>query len=221
MAEEIKKTNNTKPAGESRKTYTEAELHEIVNKAVAEAVKAAMQNVQPQTVYVKDKADEYVTLLYMGVVAEGSTVHLNDRLGDIQGRGGTRDIPKKEFLQNLTPGVLDRLKDRRLIVLSGLTDDERERYGLKYEDGELLSPDIYYKLLSLPEDTICKIFKLACPEHKSIIATLYIDAYMAHDNRVNQPLIQRLNNISKETDKDGMFKAILKDMARVLADNAD
>lgn len=221
MAEEIKKTNNTKPAGESRKTYTEAELHEIVNKAVAEAVKAAMQNVQPQTVYVKDKADEYVTLLYMGVVAEGSTVHLNDRLGDIQGRGGTRDIPKKEFLQNLTPGVLDRLKDRRLIVLSGLTDDERERYGLKYEDGELLSPDIYYKLLSLPEDTICKIFKLACPEHKAIIATLYIDAYMAHDNRVNQPLIQRLNNISKEADKDGMFKAILKDMARVLADNAD
>ena len=220
MAEEMKKAT-MKGANEIRKTYTEAELNAIVNKAVAEAVKTAMQNVQPQTVYVKDQTDEYVTLLYMGVIAEGSTVHLNDRLGDIQGRGGTRDIPKKEFLQNLTPSVLDRLKDRRLIVLSGLSDDERERYGLKYDDGELLSPDIYYKLLALPEDTICKIFKLACPSHKAIITTLFIDAYMAHDSRVNQPLVQRLNELSKEADKDGMFKAILKDMAKVLADTAD
>lgn len=188
-------------------------IKSIVEKALAEQAKTYTQ----QPVFVPAK-EEMVSLLYMGAVTEGVTVSLG-KLGEIQGRGGTRDIPKKEFMQNLTQPVLKRLQDRRLIVLDGFTDDERERYGIVYTDGELLSPDIYQKLLTYDEDKICEIFEKACLRHKALMATLFIDAYIANDKRVTRPLVERLNKISKNTDKDGMFKGILKDMTAQSSDD--
>ena len=129
--------------------------------AVALAVAKAMENVPqapPQTVVINNTKEEMVTLLYMGAVAEDSTVSLG-KLGEIIGRGGTRDIPKKEFLQNITPAISNRLKDRRLIVLDGLTEEERERYSVNYKDGELLSANVYHKLLSMGEAEVINIFK--------------------------------------------------------------
>lgn len=194
-----------------------------VEKMIAEAVAKAMESVpqvQPQTVVINNAKEEMVTLLYMGAVAEDSTVPLG-KLGEIIGRGGTRDIPKKEFLQNITPAISNRLKDRRLIVLDGLTDEERERYSVNYKDGELLSSNIYHKLLSMGETEVINIFKKACFRHKQLIADLYIDAYMKGDNRVNQPFMQKLNEISKTDDKNGMFRPILKDMVAALNEEAD
>lgn len=135
------------------------------------------------------------------------------------GRGGTRTVSKTVFFENMTPNVLNRLKDRRLIVVDGLTDEERERYGVNYEDGELVSKDIYYKLLDLDADKVVDIFKKACFRHKQLIATLYADAYNAHDNRIKQSLIQELQKASKAVDNAGMFTAILKDMAKTLGDS--
>lgn len=194
-----------------------------VERMIAEAVAKAMANVQqtqPQTVVINNAKDETVTLLCMETVAKDSTVPIG-KLGEIQGWGGTRDIPKKEFMQNITPAISKRLKDRRLVVVDGFTDDERERYGVNYTDGELLSANIYYKLLSMGEDEVVSIFKKACFRHRQIIASLYIDAYMAGDNRVNQPFMQRLNEISKADDKDGMFRPILKDMIAALNEQTD
>lgn len=222
MADETakKRASSVKQEGVTKeKMVAESEVQKMVDEAVAKAL-ASVQNVQPQTVIVNNNKEEMVTLLYMGAVADNSTVPLG-KLGEIQGRGGTRDIPKREFFQNITPSISKRLKDRRLIVLSGLTDDERERYGINYKEGELLSASIYYKLLSMEEDDVAKIFKKACYRHKQIIATLYIDSYMKGDNRVNQPFIQRLNEISKENDPDGMFKPILKDMVAALNEEVD
>lgn len=196
-----------------------SEVERMIAEAVAKAM-ASVSQAQPQTVVINNAKEEMVTLLYMGAVAEDSTVSLG-KLGEILGRGGTRDIPKKEFLQNITPAISNRLKDRRLIVLNGLTDDERDRYGVNYQDGELLSPTVYYKLLSMGEDEVVNIFKKACYRHKQLIATLYIDAYMQGDNRVNQPFMQKLNEISKAEDKSGMFRPILKDMVAALNEEAD
>lgn len=211
-----------------KKTYTAEDIENVLQseeaqnaiqamiaKALAQA-QAAQQTI-PQNVVAIPVKEETVSLLYMGVVAPGSTVHLNDRLGDIQGRAGTRDIPKSEFLQNLTPPVLKRLKDRRLIVLDGLTKDERERYGIEYTEGELLSPQVYHKIFTWDDDKIVEVFTKACKKHKEVITTLVIDAYIAHNKRVTQSLVERLNDASKEADPAGMFTAILKDMARDLA----
>lgn len=193
------------------------EAQALMQSMVAQMVAAQ----KPTVVQVAPQKEEMVTLLYMGAVAEGSRVNLGEKLGEIMGRGGTRTISKTVFFENMTPGVLNRLKDRRLIVLDGLTDEERERYGVNYKDGELVSKEIYYKLLDLDEDTVVSIFKKACYRHKQLIASLYADAYGMGDNRINQPLIQKLNRASKAIDKDGMFTAILKDMAKALGDSDD
>ena len=103
----------------------------------------------------------------------------------------------------------------------GTAGDSRNsliKYGVKYEDGELLSPDIYQKLIGMSDDKIAEIFEKACRKHKEIITTIIIDAYQANDRRVTQSLVERLNEISKATDPNGMFRAILKDMARSLSD---
>lgn len=199
------------------KTYSADELNEIVAKAVAEAL-AKQQATQPT--YIR-KDEELVTLVYMGACVEGSTVELWERGGIIQGRGGVLKVAKSDFFQNMNTTVLKRLKDRRLVVVNGLTDDEREQYGVKYTDGELVSKDVYYKLLGYPESKIVEIFKAACYRHKQLIASLFLDAYDAHDNRINQPLIQKLNRASKEIEPKGMFTAILKDMAKALGDDND
>ena len=204
----------------TEKTYNASEVEKMIAEAVDKAVADAVAGIAKQQAAYRP-ADETVTLLYMGCVAEGSTVPPNEKLGQIQGRGGTRDINKREFLQNLTPNILRRLKDRRLIILDGMTDEERERYGVKYTDGELLGADIYHKLLDMPEEKILAIFDKACYRHKQLIATLFIDAYMARDNRINQYLVQKLNEVSKKTDPEGMFKSILKDMAKGLAEAAE
>ena len=210
----------TEKVEKTEKTYNASEVEKMIAEAVDKAVADAVAGIAKQQAAYRP-ADETVTLLYMGCVAEGSTVPLNEKLGQIQGRGGTRDINKREFLQNLTPNILRRLKDRRLIILDGMTDEERERYGVKYTDGELLGADIYHKLLDMPEEKILAIFDKACYRHKQLIATLFIDAYMARDNRINQYLVQKLNEVSKKTDPEGMFKSILKDMAKGLAEAAE
>ena len=210
----------TEKVERTEKTYNASEVEKMIAEAVDKAVADAVAGIAKQQAAYRP-ADETVTLLYMGCVAEGSTVPLNEKLGQIQGRGGTRDINKREFLQNLTPNILRRLKDRRLIILDGMTDEERERYGVKYTDGELLGADIYHTLLDMPEEKILAIFDKACYRHKQLIATLFIDAYMARDNRINQYLVQKLNEVSKKTDPEGMFKSILKDMAKGLAEAAE
>ena len=106
----------------TEKTYNASEVEKMIAEAVDKAVADAVAGIAKQQAAYRP-ADETVTLLYMGCVAEGSTVPLNEKLGQIQGRGGTRDINKREFLQNLTPNILRRLKDRRLIILDGMTDE--------------------------------------------------------------------------------------------------
>lgn len=216
-----KRTYTRKSASEPKQEemFSKSDVERIVAEAVAKAI-ASAQTSQPQTVVINNAKEEMVTLLCMETVAKDSTVPIG-KLGEIQGWGGTRDIPKKEFLQNITPAISNRLKDRRLVVLDGLTEEEKERYGVNYTDGELVSSNIYYKLLSMGEDEVIKIFSKACFRHKQIIATLYIDAYMNGDNRINQPFMQRLNEISKADDADGMFKPILRDMAEALKEETE
>lgn len=221
LTEKKPKTTAEKP---TKKDFTAEEIaavmqteaaQDLIKTLVGNALEEQAKKFTQQPVIVPAK-EEMVSLLYMGAVSEGVTVSLG-KLGVIQGRGGTRDIPKKEFMENITQPILKRLKDRRLIVLDGFTDDERARYDVIYSDGELLSADIYQKLLTYDADKICDIFDKACYRHKALIATLFIDAYIAGDKRVTQSLVKRLNKLSKKADADGMFKAIIKDMAANLS----
>lgn len=207
-----------------KKEFSTEDIQSVLQTPEAQAIMQDMvaklfSNTQQQTIIKVEKPEEdMVTLLYMGIVAEGSMVSLGDKLGEIAGRGGVRKFPKSLFLENMNTAVIKRLKDRRLVVIDGLSDNEKERFGVNYTDGELVGKDVYYKLLDWDSSKVIEIFRNACMKHKQLIASLYAEAYNKGDNRINLPLIKKLNKVSKEYDSDGMFTAIQKDMAKVEGD---
>ena len=201
------------------KTYTAAEVEALV-KSVSEKAQdavAAYIKSQGEQPVVEIKKDEYVTLLYMDAVSDTSVLTLG-KLGQINRVGGTLDIPKKEFFQGIDAKVDKLMRRRELIVINGLTDEERSRYRLDYKEGELLSADMYYKLLDLDVKVLYEIFPKLCESHQRIVAKLFISAYEDGDNRIHPDTVKVLNNLSKKTDPDGMFTPILKDMGRKLSE---
>lgn len=212
--ETLNASENTSVKKEKEETYTKAEVQKMIQKAVSEAVK----NQAPTVVQVAK--DETVTLLFIGAVAEGTTVNFGS-LGQFARSGNTIDVPKKDFLRSLgIPVVDDLLRKKSVIVVDGLTDEERERYGFKYKDNELLSANTYFRLFDMPEDEIVKIFETLCDDHKRTVGKMYLEAYFErHDNRITQGLVKKLNKISKAVEPSGLFTPILEDIGAKIADD--
>lgn len=212
MAEEINNTEQKEAKHSYNKRYTADELKEAVQKAVAEALEK--QSAQPQTV-VQVAQDEYVTILYIGAIAQGTVVAL-PKWGQITYAGGMLDISKKDFLQGIGIQVNNALlKNRKILVISGLTDAERKRFGLEYKEGEYLTAEALASILGYEKDQVCEIFTKLCDEHKRTVAKIYLSAYFDNgDNRIDRETIKALNKISKTIEKDGLFTPILEDMGR-------
>jgi hypothetical protein len=211
MANKSKSMNeSTANSEQTQKLFTEQQVQDIVAEAVKNAIASYAKDIrQEQPIYAKE---EYVTLLYIGAIADGTVVSLG-KLGQINKAGSTRDILKKEFLNGITYGIEKMLENRSLIVVNGLTQEERERYGLDYQEGETLTQEAFYKLLNYSDSDICSIFRKLCEEHRRVVAKLFLSAYFEkRDNRITAEKVKSLNEISKENDKDGMFKPILEDM---------
>lgn len=210
----------TAEQAKEKKTFTAAEVEEMLKsaseKAAKDAVAAYIQS-QDETPVLQVKKDEYVTLLYIDAVADNSVLTLG-KLGQMNHVGATLDISKKEFFQGIDAKVEKLLHRRELIVINGLTDEERSRYGLNYKEGELLSANMYYKLLDLDVKTLIAIFPKLCVTHQRIVAKLFISAYESGDNRIHPDTVKALNKLSKKVDADGMFTPILQDMGSKYAD---
>lgn len=211
MANKTKSMNETTTTLEhTEKLFTEQQVQDIVAEAVKNAIASYAKDIrQEQPIYAKE---EYVTLLYIGAIADGTVVSLG-KLGQINRAGATRDVPKKTFFDGMNFTVEKLLENRSLIVVNGLTDDEMERYGLDYKEEELLTQDTFYKILNYSDSDICSIFRKLCEKHRRVVAKLFLSAYFEkRDNRITAEKVKSLNEISKENDKDGMFKPILEDM---------
>lgn len=161
---------------------------------------------------------EKVVLLFAGEVAKGTTIWLGNELGSINGSFNTVEVNKKDFIQKRSLVVDKMLKKRQLIVLDGLTDVEKKRYGLEYKDGELLTTDLRENLLNLPIEKLTNIFEKLCEEHKKIVATVFIDEYEANNPLVTQEKVKALNKLSKAVIDKGLFTPILKDMGQKLGE---
>jgi hypothetical protein len=198
----------------TEKTYTEKQVDELIKKAV----KQALEENQAQTI-VQVSKEEYVTVLLITAVADDTSVSIGE-IGKINRAGNTLDIEKKTFLQCMGNPVVDTLlRKRKLIVVNGLTDEERERFGLLYEEGELLTQKAYFKLLDFTREEIVSIFEKLCEEHKRVVAKMYMTAYFdKNDNRVNLETVRDLNRLSKSVEKDGLFKTIIDDIGAKLSD---
>ena len=208
---------NEKEKRPATKKYSEDEVKAIIaevsSKAALEAVEAYKAS-QPQTV-VQVAKDEYVTVLFVGAIASGTTVSM-PKWGQINYAGGMLDIPKKEFLQGIGAQVNSALlRERQIIVLSGLTDEERRRFGVDYKEGEYLTDKALYEIVGYKKEKVCDIFNKLCDEHKRIVAKIYLTAYFEkRDKRVHRDTVKALNSLSKSVDKDGLFTPIIEDMGR-------
>ena len=93
--------------------------------------------------------DGVVELTFIASVSPDNVTSLGD-YGSLNGVGGYIEIPRKEFGGKfMTPVVRSLLRDRSLIVCSGLNEAERKRYGVDYREGELLDMDAFDRLLDM------------------------------------------------------------------------
>lgn len=224
MAETNKTTVKESATSGTEKTFTQKDIDNAVKNAVEMALKnfAAQQtSVQPTVIQVAK--DEQVTVLFFGLIAQGTVVDLRG-LGTITKDGTMLDIPKKVFMNKLgTPLIDELLRSKHLIVVNGLTDDERERFGLRYKEGELLTTNTFYRLLDYSDKEVCKIFNALCDEHKKLVAKMFYTAYFKEtgaDNRITPEKVKALNKLSKSVSKEGLFKLILEDMGRKFGEDA-
>ena len=116
--------------------YTEEEMQTIAAEAGRKAAEDAIAKMPPLRIYTST-TDENVTVLFISEVSEKSIL-LIPGYGSLT-PGSTLDVPKKEFGgQFMTPLVRKLLSKREMLVLSGLNEDERIRWGVNYKDGEVM-----------------------------------------------------------------------------------
>lgn len=189
---------------QAEETFTRDEVQALIAKALKE------QENKNDT----KKKDEYVTLCYMGAIAKGTTVVLGSKLGQINRANTPRLFPKKDFIESLGQLTLDHLlQERSLVVLDGLTENERLRYGLLYKENEILSNRMFDRLLDLDVLTLKGIYTNLCESHKRTAAKIFLEAYFTNqDARVTMEKTKALNDISKTVEKDGLFTPVLEDM---------
>lgn len=189
---------------EEKLTISKTELDALIASAVA----SALANSTPQIVQVAP-AENPVVLLFLGGIMPGSTVTLGE-LGNIYRDGGTLTVSKENFFSKLNGTAEYMLRTRQLIVVSGLTDEERERYGVLYNEKELLNEKTYGRLLTYTPEELKTIYTALCPEHKAIAAKAFRTAIDNQDGRVTEAKLKLLAKADKEAGiKDSTFKAML------------
>lgn len=172
--------------------------------------KLAAATSTPQVILAKQ--EEMVKLTYISNVSDDNVLDLGE-FGSLTGVGWVLEIPRNDFGGKfMTPFVQKLLKKRRLIVLDGLTKEERKRYGVLYNEGEIMDTQMMDKLLDIPVDKLTTIFENLCPEHRQFVATRFITAFEKGDNRISRGKVEPLQAISKTNDSEGLFTPILKKM---------
>ena len=197
MAETNKKTVADKEKVQTKKEerFTRADVEKLVADAVAKAMAEAKS---PQVVNIAQEVPQ-VTLRFQSDCSDVSQLMLgvNGKFGIITGKSGTFKVPRDAFFGEFRDSVVQALlANRDLVVLDGLTDEERELYGVKYTDGEVLEPQAFNKLLDMG-DELCTVFPKLCMNYKEMVARRFEDAFAKGDKRVTRELVKTLNELSK------------------------
>lgn len=190
------------PAVEESKpvTYTEAQVQDLIAKAVAQAM---AQNAQ--TAAAATAGSPMVTMRFVAEVNDRNVIPLgNDgKYGQIIGKRWMGQIDKMAFKGDFrTPLVQALLKKRNLIVMDGLTDDERRIYGVQYAEGEVIDEKLYDRMTRMSESDLLPIYEGLCPEWRRMLAVKFADAFDRGELKVTRDALLALNKISRKDNKD-------------------
>ena len=215
-------TTTTKKRTTTRKKTTKAEAPEtaaVVETAVVEAATPVVEApvaqpapVQQVNMVVEQKAPA-IKILYIDSAIPNNEIKIGQGRS-IFGSGKIFAVQRDQFEgEFMTSTIMDLMQHKKLIVLSGLTDEERKLYGCYYTEGEVLKGEQmfdFFFTMDTPEAV--EKFEALCPEHQQFVATRFIDAYEKHDNRITRDKVEALNAASKKYDPEGLFTPIVRDL---------
>ncbi|WP_298021018.1 hypothetical protein [uncultured Dysosmobacter sp.] len=202
---------NGKTESPGQKPETDGRVAEL--EAMVRQMREELADRRPQVVQVMADTEK-VAMRFQSECADDNVAVFGPggMYGQVTGKTGYVTVPKSEWSRFLTEQVRYLLDSRKLIVLSGLDDDEREMYGVNYREGELLDQRAFTKLLDLGRDLIA-IFPRLCQSHQEMVASRFLSAYQKGDHRANdRDLIVALNELSKRGGRRGMFTPIIREM---------
>ena len=197
------------PAAE--KTYTKAELDAMI----AAAVQQAIANYAPAPLPAQTAGDSVVTVLFIAEVSKENQLEL-------PGYGAMRpnsylEIPKKEFGGKFMSPLARLLIDKRhILVVDGLTKDERIRWNCDYKDGEVLSERVFDHMLDYDTAQLCDIVSHLCDEHKRFVCRRITQARVDHDNRLSLDRVKAVNALTTHIVEGGLLQPVIEDFAKEL-----
>lgn len=202
-------TVNVKDIAELKKVDKREEEIERLN-AEIEWLKQQMaqRSASPQQIVLSTDNSERVWFLWLADVADDNQILIGEsgQYGRIVGKTGTFYVPKNDISRVLDSAMRHYLAMRWMIVVSGLTDEEREALGVNYKEGELLDEKAFRRIADMGEELLA-IYSELCEPHKEMVASRYHEEYMNGKN-IDRNMVVRLNKIHPSP----AFKDILEDM---------
>lgn len=205
------KETDEKAAPAAEKTYTKAELDAMI----AAAVQQAIANYAPAPLPAQTAGDSVVTVLFIAEVSKENQLEL-------PGYGAMRpnsylEIPKKEFGGKFMSPLVRLLIDKRhLLVVDGLTEDERIRWNCDYKDGEVLSERVFDHMLDFDTTQLCDIVAHLCDEHKRFVCRRITQARVDKDNRLSLDRVKAVNALTTHIVEGGLLQPVIEDFAKEL-----
>lgn len=204
-----------------KKTFSE----EDVQRMIAEALARQAETTRPQVIQVSG-GEKKVVVRFQAEVADDNVAVFGagGYYGQITGKSGMITVPKSEFTSRfLDENARWMLKNRWLIVLDGLDENERELYGVNYREGEYMDDMAFAKMLDIPEQEMLEVYDKLCLPYREMVARRFVTSYINNDYRVTQRrnLIKQLNDMSKQdyahlptgdVRRKGAFASILEGM---------
>lgn len=190
----------------SAPTFTLEQVQKMIEEALAKRESENKQS-EPQ----QSAADTIVTMIFQAEVNDANELQLgpNGKYGMITGKHATVTINKRDFVSDFRTTMMQYLlKNRNLIVVSGLTDEERKIYGVDYQQGEYLEPAIYERLLEMG-DKVLDVFAQLHPTWQEMVATKFVEAYENGTLKCSREALLEMNKISKKN-----YANLSKDDAR-------
>lgn len=210
-------TTTTKKRTTTKKTTTavKKEAEPVVETAAVaeEPVAAPAPAPAPTVQMVVEQKAEPIRILYIDSAIPNNEIKIGQGRS-IFGSGKIFAVQRDQFEgEFMTSTIMELMAERKLIVLSGLSDEDRKLYNCYYHEGEVLkSEGMFDFFFNMSTEEAAEKFEALCPEHRQFVATRFIDAYERHDNRITRDKVEALNKISKENDPDGLFTPIVKDI---------
>lgn len=156
---------------------------------------ASQAQAQPQQIIVSADNSERIWFLWMADVADDNVTLIGEHgeYGRVVGKTGTFYVPKNDLSRILDNATRYYLEHRWMIVVSGLTDEEREALGVAYKEGELLDRNAFARIADMGKE-LNEIFPALCDDHKDMVVSRLHEAYES-GKAIDRQQIVELNKI--------------------------